>query len=38
MRLRHPPPLLGEQSNAILNEWLAFSEDQISQLREDGVI
>ena len=38
MRLRHPPPLLGEHSNAILNEWLAFSEDQVSQLREDGII
>jgi crotonobetainyl-CoA:carnitine CoA-transferase CaiB-like acyl-CoA transferase len=38
MRLRHPPPLLGEQSSAVLNDWLAFSEDQISQLREDGII
>jgi crotonobetainyl-CoA:carnitine CoA-transferase CaiB-like acyl-CoA transferase len=38
MRLRHPPPLLGEHTNAILAEWLAMTPDRIAQLRECGAI
>ena len=33
MRLRHPPPMLGQHTNAILQEWLAMTPDQIAQLR-----
>jgi crotonobetainyl-CoA:carnitine CoA-transferase CaiB-like acyl-CoA transferase len=38
MRLRHPPPLLGEHTDAILTEWLAMTPDRIAQLRECGAI
>jgi crotonobetainyl-CoA:carnitine CoA-transferase CaiB-like acyl-CoA transferase len=38
MRLRHPPPMLGEHTNSILTEWLALSPERIAQLRERGAI
>jgi crotonobetainyl-CoA:carnitine CoA-transferase CaiB-like acyl-CoA transferase len=38
MRLRHPPPMLGEHTNAILTEWLAMTPDRITQLRECGAV
>jgi crotonobetainyl-CoA:carnitine CoA-transferase CaiB-like acyl-CoA transferase len=38
MRLRHPPPMLGEHTNAILQEWLALTPDRITQLRACGAV
>jgi crotonobetainyl-CoA:carnitine CoA-transferase CaiB-like acyl-CoA transferase len=38
MRLRHPPPMLGQHSDAILEEWLAMMPERIARLREAGVI
>ena len=38
MRLRHPPPVLGEQTQAILTEWLDMSPERIARLRERGTI
>jgi crotonobetainyl-CoA:carnitine CoA-transferase CaiB-like acyl-CoA transferase len=38
MRLRHPPPMLGEHTSSILTEWLALSPERIAQLRELGAI
>jgi len=38
MRLRHPPPMLGEHTRTILTEWLAMTPDRIAQLRESGAI
>jgi crotonobetainyl-CoA:carnitine CoA-transferase CaiB-like acyl-CoA transferase len=38
MRLRHPPPMLGEHTNAILTEWLAMTPDRITQLRKSGAV
>ena len=38
MRLRHPPPMLGEHTSSILAEWLALSPERIAQLRELGAI
>jgi crotonobetainyl-CoA:carnitine CoA-transferase CaiB-like acyl-CoA transferase len=38
MRLRHPPPMLGEHTNAILTEWLAMTPERIDRLREGGTI
>jgi crotonobetainyl-CoA:carnitine CoA-transferase CaiB-like acyl-CoA transferase len=38
MRLRHPPPMLGEHTNAILQEWLALTPDRITQLRACGTV
>jgi crotonobetainyl-CoA:carnitine CoA-transferase CaiB-like acyl-CoA transferase len=38
MRLRHPPPMLGEHTNAILQEWLAMTPDRITQLRACGTV
>ena len=38
MRLRHPPPMLGEHTSAILMEWLAMSADRIAELRESGTV
>jgi crotonobetainyl-CoA:carnitine CoA-transferase CaiB-like acyl-CoA transferase len=38
MRLRHPPPMLGEHTNSILTEWLALTPERIAQLRERGAI
>lgn len=33
-----PPPLLGQQTDEVLREVLAYSADQIHRLREQGVI
>jgi len=38
MRLRHPPPMLGEHTISVLTEWLALTPDRIAQLREHGAI
>jgi crotonobetainyl-CoA:carnitine CoA-transferase CaiB-like acyl-CoA transferase len=38
MRLRHPPPMLGEHTRAILTEWLAMTPERIDRLREGGTI
>ena len=38
MRLRHPPPMLGEHTNAILQEWLAMTPDRIAELRACGAV
>ncbi len=38
MRLRHPPPMLGEHTNAILTEWLAMTPDRIEELRQCGAV
>jgi CoA:oxalate CoA-transferase len=38
MQLRHPPPMLGEHTSAVLTEWLAMPPERIAQLRESGVI
>jgi crotonobetainyl-CoA:carnitine CoA-transferase CaiB-like acyl-CoA transferase len=36
--IRTPPPLLGEQTEAILREFWALDDEEISELRESGVI
>ncbi|HVY07707.1 MAG TPA: CoA transferase [Burkholderiales bacterium] len=36
MQLRHPPPMLGEHTNAVLDEWLAMTPDQVDKLRGSG--
>jgi len=38
MQLRHPPPMLGEHSSAILQEWLSMTPERIDQLRASGTI
>jgi crotonobetainyl-CoA:carnitine CoA-transferase CaiB-like acyl-CoA transferase len=38
MRLKHPPPTLGQHTQEILKEWLDLRNAQISQLRDNGVI
>jgi crotonobetainyl-CoA:carnitine CoA-transferase CaiB-like acyl-CoA transferase len=38
MRLRHPPPSLGEQTDTVLAEWLNMSPEKIAELRTAGVI
>jgi crotonobetainyl-CoA:carnitine CoA-transferase CaiB-like acyl-CoA transferase len=38
MRLRHPPPLLGEHTEAVLREWLGMTAERIAQLRSERVI
>ncbi|MBI4879719.1 MAG: CoA transferase [Planctomycetes bacterium] len=38
LRVRRPPPLLGEHSAEILREYLDMDEREIAQLREEGVI
>jgi crotonobetainyl-CoA:carnitine CoA-transferase CaiB-like acyl-CoA transferase len=38
MRLRHPPPLLGEHTDAILAQWLAMTPERIAGLRKCGAI
>lgn len=37
-QIRSAPPLLGEHSDEVLSNLLGYSEEQISQLRADGVI
>jgi crotonobetainyl-CoA:carnitine CoA-transferase CaiB-like acyl-CoA transferase len=36
MRLRHVPPMLGQHTSAILQEWLAMTPDEIAQLQARG--
>ncbi|MEX0959806.1 MAG: CoA transferase [Burkholderiales bacterium] len=38
MQLRHPPPMLGQHTDAVLQEWLAMTPDQIARLRACGAI
>ncbi len=38
MQLRHPPPMLGEHTSAVLEEWLAMTSDQITRLRASGTV
>jgi crotonobetainyl-CoA:carnitine CoA-transferase CaiB-like acyl-CoA transferase len=38
MQLRHPPPMLGQHTDAVLTEWLAMPAEQIAQLRGRGTI
>jgi len=38
MQLRHPPPMLGQHSGEVLEEWLAMTPDQISGLRASGTV
>jgi crotonobetainyl-CoA:carnitine CoA-transferase CaiB-like acyl-CoA transferase len=38
MQLRHPPPMLGEHTSAVLEEWLAMTPDQITGLRASGAV
>ncbi|MEO8003962.1 MAG: CoA transferase [Betaproteobacteria bacterium] len=38
MRLRHPPPQLGEHTDTILAEWLEMTPEGISQLRASRAI
>ena len=38
MQLRHPPPMLGQHSGAILEEWLGMTADQIADLRSAGAV
>jgi crotonobetainyl-CoA:carnitine CoA-transferase CaiB-like acyl-CoA transferase len=37
MRLRHAPPMLGQHTSTILQEWLAMTPDEIAQLQASGV-
>ena len=32
------PPLLGEDTDAVLREWLALGDDELAQLRQSKVI
>jgi crotonobetainyl-CoA:carnitine CoA-transferase CaiB-like acyl-CoA transferase len=38
MQLRHPPPMLGQHTGTVLEEWLGMSPDQISDLHADGTV
>ncbi|MCW5621206.1 MAG: CoA transferase [Burkholderiales bacterium] len=38
MRLQHPPPLLGQHSEEVLQEWLALQPETIGELRDDGIV
>ncbi len=38
MQLRHPPPMLGEHTNEILQQWLAMTPERIAELRECGAV
>jgi crotonobetainyl-CoA:carnitine CoA-transferase CaiB-like acyl-CoA transferase len=38
MRLRHPSPMLGEHTDAVLREWLRLSDERIAQLRASGAV
>ena len=33
-----PAPLLGEHNEAVLGDWLGLSEDEIAELKIDGVL
>jgi crotonobetainyl-CoA:carnitine CoA-transferase CaiB-like acyl-CoA transferase len=36
--IRRPPPLLGEQTDEVLGEWLGYTPEQIQALRRAGAI
>ncbi len=36
--IRSPPPLLGEHTDEVLREVLGSSEEEIEQLRREGVL
>ncbi|MFN0039250.1 MAG: CaiB/BaiF CoA transferase family protein [Burkholderiales bacterium] len=38
MRLKHPPPTLGQHSDEVLEEWLELTATQADGLRRQGVI
>ena len=38
MRLRHAPPMLGQHTDEVLEEWLALKREQIEQLRQSKVV
>jgi crotonobetainyl-CoA:carnitine CoA-transferase CaiB-like acyl-CoA transferase len=38
MQLRHPPPMLGQHTGTVLEEWLSMNVQEISALRADGTI
>jgi crotonobetainyl-CoA:carnitine CoA-transferase CaiB-like acyl-CoA transferase len=38
MQLRHPPPMLGQHTGAVLEEWLSMNVQEISALRAGGTI
>jgi crotonobetainyl-CoA:carnitine CoA-transferase CaiB-like acyl-CoA transferase len=38
MRLRRPPPMLGEHTSAVLQEWLSVTPERIDLLRATGTI
>jgi formyl-CoA transferase len=38
VEVRYPPPLLGQHTEEVLKEFLDFTEDQIDQLREQGIV
>jgi CoA:oxalate CoA-transferase len=38
MRLRHAPPMLGQHTDEVLEEWLALEREQIEQLRHSKVV
>ncbi|MFQ5848058.1 MAG: CaiB/BaiF CoA transferase family protein [Candidatus Methylomirabilales bacterium] len=37
-QIKHPPPLLGEHTEEVLQAWLGMSAAEIHELRGDGVI
>jgi crotonobetainyl-CoA:carnitine CoA-transferase CaiB-like acyl-CoA transferase len=36
--IRRPPPLLGEHTSEVLAETLRYGPDEITELREAGVV
>ena len=38
VRYRHAPPMLGQHTEEVLDEMLGMSADEVSALREKGVI
>lgn len=36
--IRTPPPMLGQHTDEVLRDILELSEDEIGQLRRDGVV
>lgn len=36
--IRSPPPLLGEHTDEVLRQVVGTSDDEIKQLRSDGVV
>jgi crotonobetainyl-CoA:carnitine CoA-transferase CaiB-like acyl-CoA transferase len=36
MQLRHPPPMLGQHTGDVLEEWLGMAPADIGKLRASG--